>query len=254
MPSKNYIRYSFKPAFLSGVMRIVEKSLFLLQLAAVTMFSISSSSALAQVTPDQLKTRDNLMVVVRESAGSNKLDETLRPFGKMRAKLPDGRDIELEMAWWEFIGDAHVRFVFDGAQKMINATPSDLSELGLTNVDDALAVAITNVKRVYGEPSASPWSGGLIEVSGKSPDFDSSYFLDRAFWRKVSGSYPEGILVVVPKRGGLLYAPASDKDTVEKLKKSIAQLYESSGSARVSSAIFLFKDDKWSVFQPPVSR
>jgi uncharacterized protein YtpQ (UPF0354 family) len=250
----NQIQYLFKPAALLRVKRMVEKNLPWSKLAVAVLFSIFGSTALAQATLDQLKTRDNLMVVVRESAGVNKQDETLRPFGKMRAKLPDGREIELEMAWWEFIGDTQVRFVFDGDKTMINAVPSDLVKLGLTNVDDALAAAMANIKRVYGEPSALSWSAGIMEVSGKAPDFDSSYFLDRSFWRKVSESYPEGVLVVVPKRGGLLYAPASDTNAVEALKKGIAQLYATSGTARVSSAIFLFKDGKWSVFQPPISR
>src|SRR5688572_29504577 len=37
----------------------------------------------------------NLIVVLRESRGANKQDETLRPFGKVRAVLPDGREIAL---------------------------------------------------------------------------------------------------------------------------------------------------------------
>lgn len=229
---------------------------FLFKLAGVAIGVLViglGSAAMAQSALDQSKTRDNLMIVVRESAGSNKKDELLRPTGKIQARLPDGRQIEMEMASWEFIGDTHVRFVFDGALSMINAVPSDLVKLGLANVDDALALAIANVKRVYGEPGASPWSGGIMEVTGKSPDFDSSYFLDRAFWRKVNEGNPDGVLVVIPKRGALLYAPASDKTAVDALKKGISQLYVTSGSARVSSAIFLFKDDKWSVFQPPIS-
>jgi hypothetical protein len=232
------------------------KRTFLFKLSSIVIGVLTTgfgSGAMAQTSLDQAKTRDNLMIVLRESAGRNKKDELLKPTGKIQARLPDGRQIEMEMASWEFIGDTHVRFVFDGARTMINAVPSDLVKLGLTNVDDALALAMANVKRVYGEPSASAWSGGLMEVVGKSPDFDSSYFLDRAFWRKVNEENPEGVLVVVPKRGALLYTPVANKKAVEALKIGIAQLYETSGPARVSSAIFLFKDDKWSVFQSPTS-
>lgn len=204
--------------------------------------------------PDIPKNRDNLMVVVRESIGSTKKDELLKPTGKGKARLADGREIEFEMAWWEFIGDTHIRFVFDGAQTMVSAGPGDLAKLGLTNVDDALALAIQNLKRSYGEPRSVPWQGGIMAVAGKAPDFDSSYFLDREFWRKLHKENPDGILVAVPKRGGLLYAPMSDTKAVETMKRAVAQLHESSGSLRVSSALFLFKDDKWSVFQPAVAR
>jgi hypothetical protein len=117
-----------------------------------------------------------------------------------------------------------------------------------------LALAITNIKRVYGEPSAKPWEGGLMQVQGKSPDLDSSYFLDRSYWQSLLKSHPEGLVVSVAKRGGLLFAPLSDARAVERLKKSVAYLHASSERLRVSSALFLFKDGKWSVFQAPVKQ
>ncbi len=194
--------------------------------------------------------RDNLMVVLRESAGKNKLDDTLVPMGKQRARLASGQEIEIEMAHFEFIGDMQIRFVFDGPQSMRGATAQDLSNLGL-DTSAALQLALENVKRVYGSPEASVWSGGLMQVGGKSPDLDSSYFLDRDFWTKLSKKYPEGIVVAVPKRGGLLYAPLSDEATINQLKKAIPVLYSSSAGLRISSALYLFKDGKWSVFQAP---
>jgi len=43
--------------------------------------------------------------------------------------------------------------------------------------------AIANIKRVYGEPSLVPWDHGLTLLQADSPDLNSSYLLDRAFWR-----------------------------------------------------------------------
>lgn len=200
------------------------------------------------------KTRDKLMVVVRETVGSNKPDEVLRPTGKMKARLADGREIEMEMAMWEFIGDTHIRFVFDGAHLMMGARPEDLELLGLSNLNDALAAAMANIKRTYGEPKASAWSDGIMLVSGKSPDLDSSYFLDRAFWRAQLGQHPEGLAVAVPERGGLLFAPMSDTQAVEAMKRGVPKLYETAGPLRVSSAVFLFKGDKWTVLQAPAAQ
>jgi hypothetical protein len=215
-------------------------------LALFALFALSAQS--------QEMTRDNFMVVIRESIGANRPDDAFVPTGKMRAKLPDGRVIEMEMASWEYIGDVHIRFVFDGPQSMRNATPPDLARLGINSVEDALALAITNIKRVYGEPSAKPWEAGLYQVQGKSPDLDSSYFLDRAYWQQLLRAHPEGLVVAVPKRGGLLYTPVSDAKAVEGLKRGIRYLYSSSERLRVSSALFLFKDGKWSVFQPPTGQ
>jgi len=195
------------------------------------------------------KSASNLMVVLRESEGANSPGETLVPLGKVKAKLPDGAEVELEPAWYQYLGDMHLRFVFDAPSSMPGASVKDLEHLGLSP-QAALDLAVANIKRVYGEPRATPWSG-LMQVQGKSPDLDSSYFLDRAFWRGLLKQHPEGVVALVAKRGGLLYTPVSDAKGVEAMRKSVGYLYSSSGNLRVSSALYLFKDDRWSVFQPP---
>jgi hypothetical protein len=191
------------------------------------------------------------MVVVRESLGANRTEDAFSPTGKLKAKLPDGQEIEMEMASWEFIGDTHIRFVFDGPEVMINATPQDLEQLGIKSVEEALALALANIKRVYGEPTAMPWEGSLMQVRGSSPDLNSSYFLDRTYWQSLLKAHPEGLVVSVPSRGDLLYVPLPDTKAVDVLKHRVADLYAKSESLRVSSALYLFKEGKWSVFQSP---
>jgi hypothetical protein len=93
-----------------------------------------------------------------------------------------------------------------------------------------------------------------MEVSGKSADMDSTYFLDRDFWRKLVKTHPEGVVVAVPKRGALLYAPVSNAQAADALKRGVAQLHATSGTARVSAALFLFKGDQWSVLQAAAGR
>jgi hypothetical protein len=133
----------------------------------------------------------------------------LLPMTKARAKLSDGKEVEFEMAAFALIGDMHIRFVFDGPSYMPNAKPQDLARLNLS-AEQALQLAVGNIKRVYGNPVAKPWTGGLMQVEGKSPDFDSSYFLDRAFWQGLLRQHPEGIVVAVAKRGGLLFTPITE--------------------------------------------
>lgn len=225
-----------------------------LRAVLIVLGLLASSAAIAQTPARPDIRRDNLMVLVRESIGANRPDDKFTPTGKFKAKLPDGREIDGEIASWEYIGDIHIRFVFDGPQVMINATPGDLAGFGINGVDEALALALANIKRVYGEPAAKPWQSGVMQVHGKSPDLDSSYFLDRAYWIRLLKKHPEGLVVSVAKRGGLLYVPLVDSNAVEYLKRGVVYLYSSSERLRVSSALFLFKDGKWSVFQAPVKQ
>jgi hypothetical protein len=218
-------------------------------LASILAICISAPAS-AELTRGFDDSAANLMVVLRETKGSNKQDESLEPMGKGKVKLEDGREIEVDSGWFNYLGDMHVRFVFDTPTSMPNATPKDLERLGLSP-QAALALAVKNIKRVYGEPKTVPWNN-LFEVKGESPDLDSSYFLDKEFWSIQLKRYPEGVVALVAKRGGLLFAPLSDAKAVEGMRESVSYLYSSSERLRVSSALYLFKDGKWSVFQAPV--
>jgi len=194
----------------------------------------------------------NLLVVLRESAGENKQDEGLRPYGRVAAMMPDGRRVELAMSWYQYLGDMHIRLVFDGGQSLQSASPRDLERLRLSP-EDALDLAVSNLRRVYGGPTATPWSGGLMQVQGRAADLSSSYFLDREFWKGLQREHPDGIVAAVPRRGGLVYAPASDESALAALRFSVAALHAGGDGTRISSALYLFKDGHWSVFQAPRS-
>lgn len=219
---------------------------------SLTFFVAAALSAVAASQPPRGydDSASNLMVVLRESQGSNKQNESLVPMGKAKAKLPDGREVEIDTGWFEYLGDMHVRFVFDTPTSMPSASPKDLERLALTP-EAALELAVRNIKRVYGEPQVVPWND-LLQVKSKSTDLDSSYFLDKDFWNTQLKKHPEGLVALVAKRGGLVFAPLSDQKAVEGMKKSVAILHSSSERMRVSSALYLFKEGKWSVYQAPV--
>jgi len=200
---------------------------------------------------DYDKPLDNVMVVLREVEGANKSDETLEPSGPLKATI-DGQAVEFSPACFNFLGDMHVRFVFDAPSAMRGLTAEEFATFHLTP-EEGVKVAIASMERVYGPPVAAAWSGGIMVVEGNSPDLNTSYFLDREFWVGLLQRHPEGVVAAVPKRGGLLYVPASDKKGVESLRRSIGMLFSTSGNLRVSSALYLFKDEHWSVFQAPVA-
>jgi len=217
----------------------------------VTLAAAALSTGAAAQAGDTFDTSaNNLIVVLRESRGENKQDEALQPFGKVKVRLQDGRDIEFDTSWYQYLGDMHVRLVFDGPQTMQSASPEDLERLRL-DPEQALRLGVSNLKRVYGAPTVQPWSGGLMQVQGSSTDLTSSYFLDREFWQQLQRPHPEGLVVAVPRRGGLVFAPASDPRAIESLRFSVAALYAGGPGTRLSSALYLFKDGRWSVFQPP---
>lgn len=225
----------------------------LLRTAGTLCLALAAIGSAPAATPDAEEfevSAANLLVVLRESPGVNKQDERLEPFGKIVRRLDDGRNVEFEASWFQYLGDMHLRLVFDGERRVQSALPQDLERLHLSP-EQALDLAVDNLRRRYGEPVAEPWSGGLMQVRGKSPDLDSSYFLDRSFWQEQARNYPEGMVVAAPARGGLVFARADDMLAVTSLIFSAAVLYTADEGRRLSSALYLFKDGRWSVFQAP---
>lgn len=196
-------------------------------------------------TPDV----DKMIVVLRESPGGNKLDEDLRPMGRVKTLSADGKEIELEASWFYLIGDIHIRLVYDSPGVLVSVTPHDLARFKLSP-EQAVQRAVANINRLYGLPRTTVWAEGPTRLQAGQSDFDSSYFLDREFWRRLLKQHPEGLVVAVPKRHGLLYAPLTNARAVDYLRKHIPEWHKGD-QLRVSSALYLFKDDRWTVFQPP---
>jgi hypothetical protein len=142
--------------------------------------------------------------------------------------------------------------VVSGLAMTGNAAAEEFAGLHLTP-EAAVELALENIKRDYGGPYTEPYQDGIMLVVGASPDLDSSFFLDRAFWRGQLARHPEGLVAGVPKRGGLVFAPLYDHRAVALLREHIFYLYRTSEKLRISSALYLFKDDRWTVFQAPVA-
>jgi uncharacterized protein YtpQ (UPF0354 family) len=214
---------------------------------------LATEYAPAQTTPAGDSRSKNLMAVIRETPGPSKPDETLVPLGKMKVTARDGKQGEVELASFKYLGDMGLHFVFDEADRMRHASPEEFERLKLSP-EQALELAVANLKRVYGAPETRTINPGLTFVYGKSADYNSSYFLDRAFWLGILRKYPDGVVVAVPDRNALFFVPAIDVKAVYAVRKSIPELYAKAGYSAISSALYLFKDDRWSVFEPPQAR
>lgn len=222
------------------------------KILAALAAALAMMGAYAQASEENIETGSgNLLAVLRETLGSNEQEETLQPYGVLRAELPDGRQVELEISWFRYVGDMHIRLVFEGAGQLQSASPQDLDRLRLAP-EQALQLAVNNMRRTYGEPTVQPWQGGLMQVLGRADDLNSSYFLDRSFWQGLEARHG-GLVVAVPQRGGLLYAPLQDEEAVAALRFSAAALYASAPRRRVSSALYLFRQGHWSVYQAPMA-
>ena len=192
--------------------------------------------------------RSALRLILRERAGADKPDDVPALVAPFTTPIPGGGSVTLAPAWYDLIGDLQLRLVRETPEALLTLEVDDLAELGLA-VDEAVALALANLERQVGAPAVQAWHN-LWRVGTSEEAFDSNWFLARAFWRARLAEHPQGLVVAVPRTDALLFAPADDVAAVASMRAGIPRLHQEAGDWRLSSALFLFKDDRWSVLQP----
>jgi len=190
---------------------------------------------------------DTVLVVLRERPGADKRDDGPTAVEPIEVPLPGGAVASMTPAWFDLIGDLQLRLVRSTADGLLTLHASELDALA-PSIDEALALALANLHRQHGEPGARPWHN-LKRVGGRSEDADSAYFMDRAFWRARLAEQPQGLVAAVPRTDLLLFAPLADTAAVDSMRRGIPGLHAQGGDYRLSSALYLFRDDRWQVFQ-----
>ena len=191
---------------------------------------------------------DSLLLVLRERPGANKVDDSpvlVEPFA---VPMPGGAAATMAPAWFDLVGDLQLRLVRSTPDYVFTLHAGELDALK-PGIEDALAVALANLHRLHGAPVARPWHN-LQRVGGRTEDVDSAYFMDRAFWHARLAEHPDGLVAAVPRTDLLLFAPLADSAAVDSLRRGVPGLHAGGGDYRLSSALYLFKDDRWRVFQP----
>ena len=192
----------------------------------------------------------NFMVVLRESPGISLAELSFQPLEyELQAALsPNDSQPEEDLAWYHFLGDIHLRFVYYDKDCVVPITRANFEAHELS-VEQALDIAVDNIRTQYGAPRYRQWSQGIQIVQGESSDIDSSYLFDDLFWEELDGQYPQGLVVAVPKRGGLLFASAANKPAVELLTQNVTYLHSTSAEMRISGALYARNQGRWSMLQ-----
>jgi uncharacterized protein YtpQ (UPF0354 family) len=148
-----------------------------------------------------------------------------------------------------FVGQLQFEFVFDHDGKASPASRQDLDALKLP-IAQAQSLALQNIKRSYGEAKIERANGDILMLRSRSTDYASSFMLDRALWLELLKQAPQGFVAAVPRRGALLFAPADEYKAVEHLRKAVQDMYETGDGKQISTALYVFKGERWTVFQP----
>ena len=198
-------------------------------------------------TPIDLAT---LLFVLRERPGANKAEESLALVDSFDVPMPGGATATMAPAWFDLVGDLQLRLVRDTPDHVYTLHASELVDVKLT-AEEALAIALANFRRVHGTPAVSAWHN-LRRIGGATEDVAHAWFLDRDLWRGLLADHPAGLVAALPRTDLLVFAPCADTAAVDSMRRGIPGLQQGGGDYRMSSALYLFKDDRWTVLQPAV--
>ena len=194
--------------------------------------------------------RDSLFSILGQSVDRNCMDDMPAPLGPVKLRLPQGEEVERRIAAWSLVGDLHFLFVFaTGRGDLSFATPQELAQLGISRMGPALDLALENTHREAGVPRRSEWKPGITQLASGQPELNSAYFLDRGYWSSIQAEFASPLVVAVPTRKTLLFAPLRQAEHVAVLREEAKALYVEVGRERISPGTFVFRDGIWSVLE-----
>jgi hypothetical protein len=157
-----------------------------------------------------------------------------------------------DLACYHYLGDMRLEFVLRrGAEEGLRELSRSEFDAMRLAPQQGTQMAMQNIKREFGEAEIRRANGGLLLLQCKSPEFSASYLLDQELWNTLLKQAPEGLVAAVPRRGAVLFAPLADKKSVERLSKLVPDLYAGAAQQQVSAALYLYKDQRWSLYQSP---
>lgn len=212
--------------------------------AVVAAMGPGTKEARAQDATKQ--TREYIVALVRSQSGA---DPKLRPVQKiepviMKAEAPAA--LENLPLFDHFVGDLHLRYVFDDPRFVVALRARDLKRLGV-NRDDLPAIVVENYRRLYPKISVLRPEPSLRVVTNGG-QLEPCLMLDGAFWERERAQFgsPE-LIAVVPGRDVVIFTTREPRQNVELLKHLAVNAYEKAGPQAVSRTVFAWRNYRWEV-------
>jgi hypothetical protein len=165
---------------------------------------------------------------------------------RVESTSPAGSD-EAREAAYAWLGDLRVRFVATTA----GGTETPLRVAGLKGLEltpvQAFAAASVNARPLLPSVQVMPLAEGVSTLRLATPEAGPALLLQRAFWRQRLDAAMPALLVAVPNRSTVRFAPAGDEAAVAALRRMATRLLHGAGANRLSACLLRFDEKGWQV-------
>lgn len=219
----------------------------LLRLAAGgALAALAPAGRLSAQSKDPLpRTRDYIVALVRAHPS---IDPRMRPVQRIEPVPPsaDARSAPgNEVVFDHFVGDLHLRYVFEDPQFMLALRVRDLERLKLRR-EELPTLVVENFRRLYPKVEvARPerWLGLVQNGGGLEP----CTLLDGAFWQRQTSDFGGEVIAAVPSAREVYFTAREPRQNVDLLKTLAAQAHERAGKHAVSRAIYAWRNYRWAL-------
>lgn len=191
------------------------------------------------------RTRDYIVALVRSHPAVDPKSRPVQKIEPARTK-PDPKMGEGGVPVFDhFVGDLHLRYVFDDPQFMVALHLSDLKKLKLDR-DELPALVVANFRRLYPKMTVArreQWLAQVVNGGGLEP----SMMLDSAFWQEQVKAFGGELIAAVPSTYEIYFTPREPKANVELLKHLAILHAEKAGNRAVSRSVFGWRNFRWEV-------
>ena len=214
--------------------------------AAGTALSVAPFARTAAQSKDPLpRTKDYIVALVRSNP---RADPKSRAVQRIEP-IPEGPESkaapENALVFDHFVGDLHLRYVFDDPQFMLALRARDLKRLQLKR-EDLPTLVVENFRRLYPKVTvARPdrWLG-LVSQGG---ELEPCVMLDGGFWQNQVKLFGGEVIAAVPSAHEVYFTPREPRQNLELLKHLAILHHEKAGKRAVSRTVFLWRNYRWQV-------
>jgi hypothetical protein len=229
-----------------GAMRMTRRRALSRIAAGGAALALARPAARAAQSKDPLpRTKDYILALVRSHPA---VDPKSRPVQKIEAAIPppDPKSSpENALVFDHFVGDLHLRYVFEDPSFMLALRLRDLKRLGVQR-DELPPLVVANYRRLYPKLSVE-WPERWLGVLANGGELEPCAMLDGAFWEHQQKALGGELIAAVPSAHEVYFTPREPKQNIELLKHLAVLHYEKAGKRAVSRTVFAWRFFRWEV-------
>lgn len=213
--------------------------------AAGASLALSAECARAASLDPLPRTKEYIVALVRSHPEVNPRSRPVQKIEPVAIKVDPKSAAESSPLFDHFVGDLHLRYVFDDPKFTQFVRGHDLKRLGLDR-DELPALVVSNYRRLYPKVTVLHPDPGLGVVS-HGGQLEPCVLLDGAFWERQQKTIGKELIAIVPSSDEVIFTSRDPKQNIELLKHLAVQRYENAGKRAVSRTVLTWRYLRWEV-------